>query len=97
MRYALCIFPPFPYVFYDSEPEPDALLKICIMTVCTKRIMTVLRSYCARVVPVLPFHSPAVWVSEIEEEEKRGKKGKSLRPAIGSQIFSTLSTGSSRT
>ena len=92
-------FPPFPYVFYDSEPEPNALLKICIMTVCTKRIMTVLRSYSTRVVPVLPFHSAAVWVSEIEkeEEEKRGKKGKSLRPAIGSQIFSTLSTGFSRT
>jgi hypothetical protein len=40
MHYAILL--QFPYVFYDSEPQSNALLEICIMTLCTMRISTVL-------------------------------------------------------
>ncbi len=40
MYYA--ISPGFPYVFYDSKSQPNALSEICIITVCTMRISTVL-------------------------------------------------------
>src|SRR6266702_1038211 len=33
--------PGFPYVFYDSKSQPNALSEICIITVCTMRISTV--------------------------------------------------------
>src|SRR6266702_4327673 len=39
MYYA--ISPGFPYVFYDSKSQPNALSEICIITVCTMRISTV--------------------------------------------------------
>ena len=39
MRYAILL--PFPYVFYNSEAQSYALLKICNMTLCTMTFSTV--------------------------------------------------------